>query len=360
MEYYIKEIKSGRGLEKTAGVKARDDCDLIFDSLGIKPLCIPSLEVARNSSSGLKRLFFHFKLTGEWNKHLVCLKKGDTVYIQFPLIEHFLFQYSVIKALNRRGVVVILIIHDLEILRNSRRKDLTLFKRMRMSIEERTSIRFAGVLVSHNCHMESCLRDIGVKEPRIVNLGIFDYLTDEEEDHETGTDEGIIIAGNLSRYKAGYVYNLPSGCRFNLYGIGYDDSLNSSNANIFYYGAFNPKELIGAMAGKYGLVWDGESSNTCSGVSGEYLKINNPHKTSLYLAAGIPVIVWNKAAIADIIRENNCGLCVGSLDDLDIVIARITDAEYMEMKKNAEKLGAKLRSGYFMKNAVTRVREGAK
>ena len=58
------------------------------------------------------------------------------------------------------------------------------------------------------------------------------------------------------------------------------------------------------------------SSETCKGSFGEYLRINNPHKTSLYLASGIPVIIWSKAALAEFIEKNKCGITVDSLYEI--------------------------------------------
>ena len=58
------------------------------------------------------------------------------------------------------------------------------------------------------------------------------------------------------------------------------------------------------MEGSFGLVWDGISVETCAGVYGEYLKVNNPHKTSLYLASGIPVIIWKEAAWLSLLNAN--------------------------------------------------------
>ena len=57
------------------------------------------------------------------------------------------------------------------------------------------------------------------------------------------------------------------------------------------FGSFLPDELPSALEGSFGLVWDGDSSKTCSGVFGEYLRYNNSHKASLYLASGFPIIV---------------------------------------------------------------------
>ena len=39
-----------------------------------------------------------------------------------------------------------------------------------------------------------------------------------------------------------------------------------------YFGSFLPDELPVALEGGFGLVWDGDSAETCSGVFGEYLR----------------------------------------------------------------------------------------
>ena len=78
-------------------------------------------------------------------------------------------------------------------------------------------------------------------------LGIFDYLVEnynEEllEKRNLSRKGPVIIAGALSKHKAGYIYNLPENCNFNLYGINFEREKASSNTN--YVGAFNPEELI--------------------------------------------------------------------------------------------------------------------
>ena len=115
----------------------------------------------------------------------------------------------------------------------------------------------------------------------------------------------MIIAGNLRRHKVGYVYSLPDNQEFNLYGVDFEDD---GRENIHYIGAFDPEELTQKMQGSFGLVWDGTTCDTCDGLSGSYLKINNPHKFSLYLSSGLPVIVWDQAAIADFVKKENVGL----------------------------------------------------
>lgn len=63
---------------------------------------------------------------------------------------------------------------------------------------------------------------------------------------------------------------------------------------MIWHGSFKPEESPEHLQG----VWDGDSVDTCAGNTGAYLRYNNPHKTSLYLACGMPVIVWKEAAIA--------------------------------------------------------------
>lgn len=55
-------------------------------------------------------------------------------------------------------------------------------------------------------------------------------------------------------------------------------------------GSYMPEELPEKLEAKYGLVWDGLEITSCEGTFGQYLKYNNPHKFSLYMAAGIAVI----------------------------------------------------------------------
>lgn len=186
-------------------------------------------------------------------------------------------------------------------------------------------------------------------------LGIFDYLVEnynEEllEKRNLSRKGPVIIAGALSKHKAGYIYNLPENCNFNLYGINFEREKASSNTN--YVGAFNPEELIYNLQGSFGLVWDGDSSATCTGVYGDYLKINNPHKTSMYLAAGIPVIIWEEAALANFIKKNHCGITIKSTDEIRNIIDNMLDEEYETLKANACKIGGKLRRGYFLKSAM--------
>ena len=186
-------------------------------------------------------------------------------------------------------------------------------------------------------------------------LGIFDYLLDEAP---AGADEAytktVLVAGNLDPQKSGYLYRLGELAQtvpVNLYGgnVAADQAADS----LHYMGSFPPDELPARLRGNFGLVWDGDSADTCSGQTGEYLRINNPHKTSLYLAAGFPVIIWKQAALAPFITENGLGLAVDSLAELPSVLEGLSPADYTAIRQRVRDFGARLREGEYIRRALS-------
>ena len=100
------------------------------------------------------------------------------------------------------------------------------------------------------------------------------------------------------------------------------------------------------------MVWDGNSIDSCSGDFGEYLQYNNPHKLSLYLASGIPVVIWDKAAESKFVKDNNLGLCVSSLHELQDKLNLITEQEFNEMVDNVEKQTDLLTHGKYTEASI--------
>ena len=358
MNYYISEYQLQKVTGRTAGSKARDDVESILSELEMQKIEMPIASTDRHGMGKVKKALYHFSVAHNWKKTLSDLSSGDTIIIQFPNIEHSMLVANVLKGLKRRNVKIILLIHDLEILRNAKRGDISFSNKARLKIEEVNCLRLADYIISHNSKMTKHLVRMGVNKDNIVDLEIFDYLIDDQNDRiekelfnkKTTKNDPVIIAGNLRRHKVGYVYDLPENVGFNLYGIGYD---GSSEGNIKYFGSFEPDDLPFEMKGGFGLVWDGDSADTCSGAFGEYLRINNPHKTSLYIASGIPVIIWNQAALAGFVNKHKCGITVASLKDINDRISSISAEDYLELKDNAKKLAIKLQEGYYLKKALS-------
>lgn len=89
--------------------------------------------------------------------------------------------------------------------------------------------------------------------------------------------------------------------------------------------------------------------------TGNYIKYNNPHKVSLYVASGIPIIIWEEAAMAEIIKKYNIGICVESLENIEKTLSEISEEQYLIMKKNVKMLSEKVKEGWFLKQALKKV-----
>ena len=257
---------------------------------------------------------------------------------------------NVIKKLTKKGVNVILFIHDLQYIRFATNKDFPLKRKIRLKMEEISCLKAANKIIAHNAQMRDYLINLGIEPLKIIVLKIFDYLIPNYSPRIISNNEhALIVAGNLNKNKAGYLYKIDNSIALNLYGIGYEVQ---ERQNIHYYGTYLPDELPKHLVGKFGLVWDGDNAESCTGSYGEYLKLNNPHKASLYLAAGIPVVIWDKAALSDFVNEEKCGICIDSLKTSNNILSKISDEKYSEMKENALRVGKLMRKGYFLETAI--------
>ena len=247
------------------------------------------------------------------------------------------------------------IIHDLDALRFMNSQAARLKHRIRMRIQESGLLGVADGIIAHNPIMKSVLVDKGVDADKIISLGIFDYLIPNFQD-KTGLTKNkpIIVAGNLAQEKAGYLYSIPEEPAYNLYGVGFDESRALTNET--YFGSFLPDELPSALEGGFGLVWDGDSAETCSGVFGEYLRYNNSHKASLYLASGFPLVVWKQSALSHFVLENGCGIAVESLHDLKTTIDNLSDTNYQDLVENAKCVGKGIRDGHYLITALNNLK----
>jgi len=272
------------------------------------------------------------------------------------MLHHSFFTTHLVKKIQRKGVKVYLIIHDLEVLRNANLDTVPLKHKIRVHLQESSLLGAADGIVAHNPIMKAFLVKQGLAEQKIVSLDIFDYLIPNFQEKTTQTkDQPIIVAGNLAQEKAGYLYALPETPIYNLYGVGFDKSRALENES--YFGSFLPDELPAALEGGFGLVWDGDSAETCSGVFGEYLRYNNSHKASLYLASGFPLVVWKQSALSHFVLEKNCGIAVESLHDLKTTIENLSDADYQELVTNAKRIGKKIRDGFYLTSALKKLTE---
>ena len=332
-KYVITSIKNSKTFD--AGSKAKNDDRLILEDRGYTPLDIP------NSSSRIQKLF-----QGIWKiKKLIKAHPAEQYVIQYPLYSIFIIE-NVIKNIRKYtpNAQVILLIHDIEALRL--RVDDTKYIRKEMAV-----FNSVDSIIVHTDNMEKKLTKMGVTTEMVVQ-GLFDYLNPQRMYTNEKQIGKISYAGNLEKSAFLKKINLE---KIHLEVFGTPKPTTELGRNVNYQGAYPADELPKYLNADYGLVWDGTSLESSEGVFGDYTKYNSPHKASLYISSGLPVIVWKKAGIASIIEKNNLGLVVDNINDLDQIISNITKKQYSAMKKSVIEYGKRIREGKNLIDALEKM-----
>lgn len=337
MKKYILYNSTLKG-DNNAGSKAGRDAVTIAENCGYH---FVELYKSKGTHTTIRNV-----ADGLWNTWKLCckLKEGDIVFLQYPVNRALMNQMY--KMLNCKKVHLITLIHDIDFLRDVPlgEQGVDGMKRLELSLLSQSEY-----LICHNDSMIDVLKQCGLKN-KLISLDLFDYLY-EGLGAEIRTNGSVIVAGNLTEQKAGYLYKLKDQ-KFSLalYGSGLKDGFE--NRNAVYYGSFSPDELIPNLRGSYGLVWDGSECDTCAGSYGKYLRINNPHKASLYLAAGLPVIVWKESALYPFVKDNKVGFGVVSLDQIDEEIER---HDWSQFRESISIIQGLIRTGSFLTETLKKI-----
>jgi hypothetical protein len=281
----------------------------------------------------------------------VLLNPGNLVVVQAPLPREIRPMARFFLRMKRAQVVLLL--HDIDSMRYE--------DRMHESDSEVRFINSADAVVCHTPAMKSWLHSHGARKP-ITSLYFFDYLIRADrasaasvlprDSSNESWRSGVVFAGSLSRGKSGFLFNLPDNYGLSLFVFGAEPAPGTQfPACIRYEGRF-PPDAPTLPSGLFGLIWDGPQLDTCSG-SGEYMRINSPHKASLYLACGLPVICWRESAIAPQIEVQQLGIVIDRLDEIPGALAALSPSKYATMLDRVTAMSAKLRSGGQLESALS-------
>lgn len=345
-------------LNQTAGSKATADCSFILSELGYKHFDVP-ISNNKHPLVNLVRLFKHI-----WRLYTL-LKPGDEVLLQYPLLGINKWLKYFVGLLRHKRCRMICLLHDLDSLRQVHHA-WTLN-------EELARLSTFDQIIVHNSRMKALLEDNNLSV-EMRTLGLFDYLVPDSTWnaleqrhvsevwlHEHSNDSNpfstlcskykrVAFAGNLG--KSSFLKKLPQvqGVSFVLYGPGYEELPDSSW--MTWAGCFHANELPAKLDAGFGLIWDGDAVDTCTGYLGRYLQYNNPHKASLYLVAGIPLIAPKSSAIGDFIHQYGLGITINSLTDLPEILHALGQEDYVQMRAATIPVAKALASGAFLKKAI--------
>ncbi len=327
MKYIINQVLRNGRYGISAFGKARQDINRIFEEIGATPV---------NIVCQLSKVPFlaNLRVVMAYLSFLRKSGKGNEFFIQYPVSMRKSFPL-VLKLIRRYQNKLYFVVHDVNF--------------ARFGVEREKDIAFlnaADGLIIHTPAMEKLLHENGIHTPMSL-LQVFDYFSEDdfiEKQEVLSNKHTVIYAGNLakSKFVAPLLQHTFSKVKFSLFGNKGDLQIDEQDKE--YKGIFQPDHTA-SIGGGWGLVWDGESIHTCTGDTGTYLKWNSPHKLSLYLAAGLPVIVWKESAEAEFVEREKLGITISSIEELDERLSNISDEDFSEMIDNARKQGEILRKG---------------
>ncbi|MCC7666551.1 sugar transferase [Liquorilactobacillus satsumensis] len=262
----------------------------------------------------------------------------EVVLFQYPAFNERTNKKIVTQVRKQANSKLFYLLHDVEALRLRRNDKLFLQKEINFFNQ-------SDGLIVHNDKMLGWLKENGVVKP-MVSLQLFDYDNPQPLLEGRPFDRSMCFAGNLG--KASFLNKLQLNHSLELFGPNQQASYQQ---NIHYCGSYSPEVLPQKLTQNFGLIWDGSSLEKCDGVFGEYLRYNDPHKASLYLSSGLPVIIWKEAALAEFVRRHGLGLVISNLHELDASLEAVSQDEYQRLCANVRKIAQKLRTGQFIRQA---------
>lgn len=325
--------------QTSAGNKAKIDNEDTVKEMGAI-----NLGILRTVKSN-KLLAFSLNLLGII-RACILLQEGDILFLQYPVKKYFSFLCNVARM---KGARTISLIHD-----------LGSFRRKKLSAQKEISrLSHSEYIIASNENMKCWLLGHGLQNS-VSSLGLFDYRSLSFHEQQAPPSRithhpTVVYAGALNMRKNSFLIELTKSLNtWDLIIVGNKNSLKDlqDNPHITYRGFLPSEEFIAHIDADFGLVWEGDSLDTCSGDYGNYLRWNSPHKASFYLRAGLPVIIWKEAAVAPVIEKAEIGITINTLNELDTKLAILTPESYQKMKANTAAMAKGLNEGYFLKKAL--------
>lgn len=322
--------------EDALALRARQDVQQIAAENGYAVIAFPPEKAAEK---WWQQAVQYGQAVLDWGKLFFKLHHGDLLLAQYPLhpLRTAPIARYALHLLQWKGAKTAAFVHDLDSLR--------LPGEVAARWSDQELLPCFDRIVVQNGRMADYIAGQGVQEDDLIELHLFDCLTNEPIPERTLSAE-VCVAGNLTRKRSRYLHDLPrKKVHWHLYGEGWKGK--NKRADVTWHGG-----KFAALEGSFGLIWAGMSTRVCTGAQGAYMMLSSPRVMSVYLSQGMPVIVWKWAAMADLVRENHLGLVVDAIDDIPAAIAALSAEDYADMAANARAWGEKIRRGDMTRAAL--------
>ncbi|GAK31173.1 beta-1,6-galactofuranosyltransferase [Weissella oryzae SG25] len=270
------------------------------------------------------------------------IQPDDLVVVQYPLWTNMNFQAEFIDYLKRiQDIKIVGLLHDVptwmftdEHDNYDRENDFWLGQ-----------LRRFDLLLVANEKVGAKLQEDGVHVPMIA-MHIWDYFYDGQLLEKTYRKQLYYVAGrNIINFD--YVASTP----INFYGREVSEDVKK-NPSVNYLGRLPSDMIVANLTGGFGLVVSDNIKEKSNMNFVYYNQFNNPTKLSLYIAAGLPVIIASKTAHAEWIKKAGIGLVVDDLNEIDQVLAQVSPADYDAMLQAIKPWQTAVSGGFFVKRSL--------
>lgn len=275
------------------------------------------------------------------------LSSGDIFLHLFPTRQGYRFESTLISRLQSRGVTVVIAIIDSQKLHYPEGNAGPDF-----IVKEHLLFEMANYLIVHSHAMADKLRTYDITTPMLIR-GPFEFLMEENEVKLSSTlKRAVTFVGNF--VKSPFLLNWELDIPISAFGFLPEHTLEGRpyilSPNVDFMGA---KDYLQRMPRDcFGIFWD-EGGNHQN-----YSRYTSPHKVALYLSLGLPVIVWEKSGIAPFVKENNLGLLISSLEDVETQLNALSDEELLALKNHVNNFSYFMRDAIFTKRVLRELEMG--
>jgi hypothetical protein len=112
------------------------------------------------------------------------------------------------------------------------------------------------------------------------------------------------------------------------------------------------KELPYLLEGGFAVVNAQNFSDVTDYYYQEYYAFVNSKRLSLYLSAGLPLIVPANLPFAELVKAQNLGFVLDDLDDVDQLLLNLTEEDYFAMLEAVKPWQEAVTTGFFTKRAL--------
>ena len=273
---------------------------------------------------------------------LGVIQPGDLVVVQFPMWTHLNFQaefFDTIKGIE--GVRMVALLHDIPTWMFTKGEE----EYNRANDFWLNQLKKFDLLIVANEKGAHKLQEDGVHVP-MIPMQFWDYFYQGPR-QEKQFKKQLYYVGGRDIIDTTYRASAP----LYIYDRHVEQKVLESGS-VTWLGRQPSDEIVSRLDGGFGVVVTENLIEKSNMNFVYYNQFNNPTKLSMYLAAGLPVIVSSKTYHASLVKEHGIGLVVDDLNEIDQIFSSMTAADYQKLVDNVKPWQEAISNGFFIQRAL--------